>query len=50
MNFFSRRLGGVFPCVTPRFFYRWRTLNPHLLYREVQKLIPSLELKKCLKL
>lgn len=49
VNFICRRLGKVFPQLVPLFLYRFQTFDPHLLYREVQKLIPTYELEKCFK-
>jgi hypothetical protein len=49
LNFISRRITRWNPGLGQRFFYRWRTFEPHLHFSEAQDLLPSRELESCFK-
>jgi hypothetical protein len=49
LNFLSRRITRLSPGLGQRFFYRWRTFEPHLHFSEAQDLLPSRELESCFK-
>lgn len=49
LNFLSRRITRLSPGLGQRFFYRWRTFEPHIHFSEVQGLLPSRELESCFK-
>jgi hypothetical protein len=49
LNFLSRRITRLSPGLGQRFFYRWRTFEPHIRFSEAQGLLPSQELDGCFK-
>ena len=49
LNFFSRRITRLHPGFGQRFFYRWRTYEPHIHFSEAEGLLPPCELESCFK-
>lgn len=49
LNFLARRITRGSPGLGQRFFYRWRTFEPHVPFSGAQGLLPSRELESCFK-